>query len=71
MCGMDPTADVARKRLKSGEYFRADHVRRDMRHLLDSLEHHVKSSGGFLLWDEGSMLREIARQYGVEWPDGL
>lgn len=31
----------------------------------------VKESGDFLLWDEGPMLRQIAEDYGITWPENL
>lgn len=70
MGGMDPTAEVTRKKLRSGEYFFAEHVRRDMQHMLSSIAHHV-GDGGFLLCDERPMLQQIADDYGLEWPDEL
>jgi hypothetical protein len=71
MCGTDPTAEVTKRRMKGGEFFLADHVRRDMQHLLASIAHHVGEHDGFLLSDERPLLQQIADDYGLEWPDEL
>lgn len=71
MCGVEHGAPLTRKKLKAGEFLLAEHVRRDMQHLLESLSWHVEQGGQFLLSDERPMLMLIAEDYGLDWPSNL